>query len=55
MEKIKKESSRYWDIINSVDYLAETCCECDGEFVGNEIKAFLCELYSKVGGKTYEQ
>jgi len=40
----------YWNAIDSLDYLIETCSECDGEYVGGEIKLFIDNLYSLAGG-----
>lgn len=52
--EIKDFKSRYWDVTESLDYLVETCSECDGEFFGDKIKAFLHEVFSLVGGNANE-
>lgn len=45
---VNKRSYRY--AIDSLDYLIETCCECDGEYVGGEVRDFINNLYQAVGG-----
>ena len=41
----------YRSAIDSLDYLIETCSECDGEYVGGEVKDFINNLYQVVGGR----
>ena len=35
------KSVNYNDAVESLAYLVDSCSECDGEFVGGQVKAFL--------------
>ncbi len=44
----------YQDAIDSLNYLVDTCCECDGAYAGGEVKVFLDKIYSMMGGQIDE-
>ena len=50
---VNESSYRY--ALESLKYLIETCSECDGMYVGEEVKLFIDNLYLLAGGHQHVQ
>lgn len=40
-ETINKMRREYKDVMSTIDYLAENCSECDGDFCRDQIKDYI--------------